>query len=67
MKQMPPNKEFYRGEIEKSLQQPLKTLAAGKKLEVRQLVSQVLSDFVSRRQQLLLDIAKNNEIENKEH
>ena len=54
--------EYYKAEIDKSLRNPLMSIARAKNLEVRTLVSQILRRFVSAREQLLVDLAKNNDV-----
>lgn len=55
--------EYYKAEVDKSLRNPLMSIARAKGLEVRTLVSQVLRRFVAAREQLLIDLAKNNNTE----
>lgn len=53
--------EFYMAEVSRDLRQPLMSIAAAKGIEVRQLVTQVLRNFVNARIELLQAISDNGE------
>jgi propanediol dehydratase large subunit len=57
--------DFYRLQVDKSLQGSLRSIASARGIAVRDLASQVLRRFVDARLLLLTEIAKNNEEEGK--
>lgn len=56
---------FYRVQVDKSLQNSLRSIASARNIPVRDLTTQVLKRFVDARTALLLEIAKNNNEEEK--
>jgi len=59
----PKNAEYFRPQIDKKLEVPLKTFAAAKNIPLKRLVSQILTNFVVAREGLLRGITQNGEVD----